>query len=285
MPLLYLPLILIKTGSSTALLKDWVFTIWIKSTGLSIIFGIFLGFAANRLLRNSQFNDLIDKQSFLAFSLELSVKKNTTIAIVIIIFIQLLIMTVMNLMRCNEMLAIFVAGAVFAWDDWFIDQTKESQLQPVVDSIFNSTFFVMFGVALPWAHFKKFGLWKLFANTLLILLLRRLPVVWFFGPLKEKRERLFAGWFGPIGVGAIFYAICLANDLNDHEERFIPLTCFIVMSSVLAHGITVPLFHLTITRQLTLDMIRIDYWKTMDLALPEIEIEKEEITADLISRK
>ena len=58
-----------------ALLKDWVFTIWIKSIGLSIIFGIFVGFAANRLLRNSQFNDLIDKQSFLAFSLELSVKK------------------------------------------------------------------------------------------------------------------------------------------------------------------------------------------------------------------
>ena len=191
----------------------------------------------------------------------------------------------MNLVGCNEMLAIFVAGAVFAWDDWFVDQTRESQLQHAVDSIFNSTFFVMFGVALPWDHFKKFGLLKLFVNALLILLLRRLPAVWFFRPLKEKRERLFAGWFGPIGVGAIFYAICLAKDLKDHEERFIPLTCFIVMSSVLAHGITVPLFHLTITRQLTLDMIRIDFWKTMDITLPEIEIDKEEIIADLIYRK
>ena len=162
----------------------------------------------------------------------------------------------MNLVGCNEMLAIFVAGAVFAWDDWFVDQTRESQLQHAVDSIFNSTFFVMFGVALPWDHFKKFGLLKLFVNALLILLLRRLPAVWFFRPLKEKRERLFAGWFGPI-----------------------------VMSSVLAHGITVPLFHLTITRQLTLDMIRIDYWKTMDITLPEIEIDKEEIIADLIYRK
>lgn len=194
-------------------------------------------------------------------------------------------MTVMNLIGCNEMLTIFITGAVFAWDDWFIDQTRESQLQPVVDSIFNSTFFVMFGVALPWIHFKKFGFSKLFVNTLLILLLRRLPAVWMFGPLKENRERLFAGWFGPIGVGAIFYAIFLATELKDHDERFIPLICFIVMSSVLAHGITVPLFHLTMTRQLTLDMIRIDYWKTMDLALPEIEIEKEEILADLITRK
>ena len=54
------------------------------------------------------------------------------------------------------------------------------------------------------------------------------------------------------------------------------------MSSVLAHGITVPLFHMTMTRQLTLDMIRLNYWTTLDVDLPEFGIEKEEIIADLI---
>ena len=191
-------------------------------------------------------------------------------------------MSTMNLMGCNDMLAVFISGAVFAWDDWFTDQTRESQLQPVADSIFNSTFFVLFGSALPWKHFICLGLGKLILISILILLLRRLPAVWFFGPLKSKQERLFAGWFGPIGVGAIFYAISSAQQLKDDQNRFIPVTCFIVMSSVLAHGITVPLFHMTMTRQFTLDLIRIDYWKTLDLEIPEFEFEKEEIISDLI---
>ena len=185
------------------------------------------------------------------------------------------------------MLAVFVACAVFAWDDWFTDQTKESQLQPAVDSIFNSTFFVIFGAALPWNQFKKLGIWRLTIGASLILAFRRLPSVWFFGPLKSKRERAFAGWFGPIGVGAIFYAISSTNELLAHKDgedhHFIPLTCFIVMSSVLAHGITVPLFHLTMTRQLTLDLIRITTWKTMDIDFSEFQIEKDEITADLMN--
>lgn len=196
-------------------------------------------------------------------------------------------MASMNLIGCNDMLAIFVAGAVFAWDDWFTDQTKESQLQPVVDSIFNSTFFVIFGAALPWNQFRRLGIWRLIIGAILILTFRRLPAVWFFGPLKSKRERVFAGWFGPIGVGAIFYAISSTNELLAHkyeeDHQFIPLTCFIVMSSVLAHGITVPLFHLTMTRQLTLDLIRITTWKTMDIDFSEFRIEKDEITADLMN--
>lgn len=181
------------------------------------------------------------------------------------------------------MLAVFISGALFAWDDWFTDQTRESQLQPVVDSIFNSTFFVLFGSALPWHKFDSIGLGRLLLASLLILLLRRPPAVWVFGPLESKRERLFAGWFGPIGVGAIFYAISSSQQLKENQTLFAPLTCFIVMSSVLAHGITVPLFHVTMTRQLTLDMIRIDYWKTIDLDIPEFGIEKEEIIADLMT--
>lgn len=195
----------------------------------------------------------------------------------------------MNLIGCNDMLAIFVAGTVFAWDDWFTDQTKESQLQPAVDSIFNSTFFVIFGAALPWKRFKYLGYFRLILVSIMILGFRRLPAVWFFGPLKSKRERVFAGWFGPIGVGAIFYAISSINELIEyhgsipkHDLNFIPLTCFIVMSSVLAHGITVPLFHLTITRQLTLDLVRISTWKTLDIDFSEFGIEKEEITAELM---
>lgn len=120
---------------------------------------------------------------------------------------------------------------------------------------------------MPWNRFNKIGWFNLISLASAILLFRRLPVMWCFGPLREKKERAFAGWFGPIGVGAIFYSITSLRLLESSKalaeslQLILPLTCFIVMSSVVAHGITVPLFHLTMTRQITLDLIRVDYWK------------------------
>lgn len=72
MPLLYLPLILM-TSDPKALLSKWILSIWIKKILLSVLFGIFFGISANRMLKYSQYHDLIDKQSFIAFSLALSV--------------------------------------------------------------------------------------------------------------------------------------------------------------------------------------------------------------------
>lgn len=72
MPLLFLPLILIKSGPS-ALLSQWFFSILLGKVLLSIFFGVVFGLAANRMLKYSQYHDLIDKQSFIAFSLALSV--------------------------------------------------------------------------------------------------------------------------------------------------------------------------------------------------------------------
>lgn len=73
MPLLYLPLILIDSGKA-GVLKEWILSILIKSIALGIVLGAMSGFAANRLLKYSQHHDLIDKQSFIAFSLALSVR-------------------------------------------------------------------------------------------------------------------------------------------------------------------------------------------------------------------
>ena len=72
MPLLYLPIILINSGPS-AIFSQWILSILIKKILVSICFGIFFGLAANRMLKYSQYHDLIDKQSFIAFSLALSV--------------------------------------------------------------------------------------------------------------------------------------------------------------------------------------------------------------------
>ncbi|KAJ1673308.1 Na+/H+ antiporter, partial [Spiromyces aspiralis] len=65
---------------------------------------------------------------------------------------------------------------------------------------------------------------------------------------RSYRQAAFAGWFGPIGVGAVFFCeLALEEAENDgpHNSRGIqvirPVVFFLVLSSVIVHGITVPL--------------------------------------------
>jgi len=64
--------------------------------------------------------------------------------------------------------------------------------------------------------------WRLLVIGLLVLLLRRLPIIlalyrW-IPDIKTFREAVFAGHFGPMGVGAIFIATLAAKKLPDVPE-------------------------------------------------------------------
>ncbi len=52
-------------------------------------------------------------------------------------------------------------------------------------------------------------IYRLIFLGILILLLRRIPVVyamhWHISQIEEKQQALFVGFFGPIGVSAVFY--------------------------------------------------------------------------------
>lgn len=90
--------------------------------------------------------------------------------------------------------------------------------------------------------------------AILVLLFRRLPIVLslykLIPAIKTWREAVFTGWFGPIGVGAIFYYSVAIESLpedgiNAHARQVIkPIIYFMVLSSVIAHGITIPLFYI-----------------------------------------
>jgi hypothetical protein len=98
--------------------------------------------------------------------------------------------------------------------------------------------------------------WRLVVIAILILLFRRLPIVLLLKPvlpaLKTYREAFFAGWFGPMGVGAVFLSILAKEELEKvHAEKnpasvelIAPIVLFIVLSSVLVHGTTIPMFQL-----------------------------------------
>ena len=96
--------------------------------------------------------------------------------------------------------------------DWFRVETLDDSLQPTIDMLLNLSVFVWFGAVCPWASFANndvIPIYRLIFLGILILLLRRIPVIyamhWHIPQVRRLKECLFAGFFGPIGVSAIFY--------------------------------------------------------------------------------
>ena len=68
------------------------------------------------------------------------------------------------------------------------------------------------GAVCPWSlflHNHVIPIYRLIPLGILILLFRRLPIVyamhWKIPQIEEKQQALFVGFFGPIGVSAVFY--------------------------------------------------------------------------------
>lgn len=246
-PFMMLPIWVLVTKSTSEALTHWLLHTWLWEICMSIVIGFICGFAARFLLKQSLRRKLIDKESFLVFTIALTLFVSGLVA----------------LMASDDLFAVFIAGNVFAWDEKFLETTNDSHISEVIDMLFNITFFVFFGAVIPWRAFVDFSIWRLLLASSLILLFRRLPVIMLMRPwiptLQSRKEAFFAGWFGPMGVGAIFFAIQArdifesypeANISNDFIERIFPIVAFVVLSSILIHGITVPLTNSHLKRRL-----------------------------------
>ncbi|KAJ2381232.1 Na+/H+ antiporter, partial [Coemansia sp. RSA 2603] len=222
----------------------WFYWIWCYNILLSVVIGIVVGYVARKLLRWAESYDLIDKESFLAFSIGLAV----------------FIVGILQLIRSDDVLCCFIAGHAFTWDDWFREETKDAHFQEVLDGLINVTFFIYFGTIIPWHQFNNAELviapWRLIVAAIMVLLLRRLPIVVLLTRLtpafRNYRQSMFAGWFGPIGVGAIFFAEIVLEEIEHEPEHFhlrsreiiVPIVSFLIFSSVVVHGITLPLVYI-----------------------------------------
>ncbi|KAJ1846425.1 hypothetical protein LPJ57_009021 [Coemansia sp. RSA 486] len=95
--------------------------------------------------------------------------------------------------------------------------------------------------------------WRIVVTVIAVMVIRRLPVIMalyrIIPAIKNWQDALFAGWFGPIGVSAIFYAAETIKQIEEHSdsnagrvaEIVYPIVCSIVFGSVLVHGVTIPL--------------------------------------------
>jgi sodium/hydrogen antiporter len=78
--------------------------------------------------------------------------------------------------------------------------------------LLNLAIFLWFGAVCPWssfAHNDVIPIYRLIALGVLVLVFRRMPVVFamqrYIHQIEQFSHAAFVGFFGPIGVSAIFY--------------------------------------------------------------------------------
>ncbi|KAH9057462.1 Sodium/hydrogen exchanger family-domain-containing protein [Lactarius vividus] len=255
-PFLYFALYLTLDGTTGGAMKDWILVSWLYQIILSVIWGSMLGYGFRHLMKFCEKKDLIDRQSYVAQYVSLA----------------LLTVGTTSLLGSDDLLASFVCGTVFAWDGFFNKQTEASVFSSVIDLLLNTAAFVFVGVWMPFNTFSdhelSLSVGRLISIAVLVLLLRRLPIIiglykW-IPDIKSFREALFSGHFGPIGIGAIFMSTLAAETLprpqsppaNQAEllaATIQPVIAFMVLCSILIHGLSIPFFSLgrrvtTVTR-------------------------------------
>jgi NhaP-type Na+/H+ or K+/H+ antiporter len=218
------------------------------------IFGFLIGYMGRHAIRYAEEKNLIDRESFLVFYFVLA----------------LFCAGSGSLLGMDDLLIGFSAGVGFSNDGWFTEKTEESHVSNVIDLLLNLAYFVYFGAIIPWEQFNKPDLgmlpWRLVVIAVFVIFFRRIPVMLLLKPIipdvKTWREALFAGHFGPIGVGAIFAAILTRAELETGSAQPLadlpkpgsenyalialiwPITTFMVISSILVHGSSIAVFTL-----------------------------------------
>lgn len=135
-------------------------------------------------------------------------------------------------------LAAFVAGLAFNLTSTGSERPAEVKIDEAVNRFAVLPMFVLLGATLPWTVWGELG-WAAIALALAVLMLRRLPAL-----LLLKRplnlgwpDALYLGWFGPVGVSAVFYLTLEAEELG-LPETVMAAGIMIVVVSTVAHGVT-----------------------------------------------
>lgn len=252
-PFLYIAIRLVKAkgtphdvGMSVGeALTKWLLIDCLYVVGGAFVLGIVVGLAANRALRFGCKHNYIDKESFLLFGPMIGL---TTVGLA-------------GMLDLDDLLAAFIAGNAFTYDDWYRQETEEDEVQNVLDFLLNSIFFAFAGAAVPFNTFSvpEWGTspWRLLLLAVLVLALRRLPPMLamykFIPAMKDHAEAAFVGYFGPIGAGAIFYASLILHEFpleevagtggpGERVRQLIRPVCFsLVLASLLGHTLAIPL--------------------------------------------
>jgi len=154
------------------------------------------------------------------------------------VLLALLVLGLSGVLHLDGVLTAFVAGLAFNLTSTGGERTAEVEIDEAVNRFAVLPMFVLLGATIPWTVWRELG-WAGIVLALAVLLLRRLPVLLLLKrPLRLGwPDAVYLGWFGPVGVSAVFYLTLEAKELG-LPETIMGAGIMIVVASTVAHGLT-----------------------------------------------
>ncbi|HEX2554268.1 MAG TPA: cation:proton antiporter [Microvirga sp.] len=220
--LVMLPVLMIGHPADEAWSR-WLVESLLVGVGGAFVIGLVAGYVAAVLLDLAVRSGIIEETSLLSFAVALA----------------LFTLGVAERLHTDALFAVFVAGVVF---NLRIRGREKDQKGPVLEAVaklFMLPMFVVFGLVLPFGEWENLG-WPLLLLALLLPLLRRPPVFAALLPGLRRslngRDVAYVGWFGPVGIAAIYYAVFAQGHTGD--PLFWHAASALIFTSILVHGLT-----------------------------------------------
>lgn len=220
-PFVLLPILLLTRPPGEAF-SHWLTHTLLWEVGVAIVFGALVGYGAGLLVEWAERKDVIEESFFLVYTVALS----------------LVVLGAAKLLGSDGILAVFIAGLGF---DFAVkgDREQQRRVQEATTRFCILPIFVLLGMTIPWEGWMKLG-WGGVALAVAVLLLRRLPIVLALVPLmgfvRGRGDAFFLGWFGPIGVAALYYANLALRETG--IEAAWTVGSLVICASIFAHGVT-----------------------------------------------
>ncbi|RCI09332.1 hypothetical protein L249_1415 [Ophiocordyceps polyrhachis-furcata BCC 54312] len=233
-------------GGVGAAMKNWILETWFYTVLLAVIYGAVVGYGSCLAVKYSLRRKWIDTESYLLFPSALG----------------MFIVGTCGAIGTDDLLACFVAGNALNWDGEYLAETerRHDEVNSCIDVLLNFGGFMFIGSIMPWSDFNDpngtgITIGRLIGLGFLVLLFRRIPAILISYKLmpsvvKNYKEALFMGYFGPIGAGAVFYVehtrhLFPEAGKGDTEETdlvkaMIPVVYWLVFFSIVVHGLSIP---------------------------------------------
>ncbi|MGY1848247.1 cation:proton antiporter domain-containing protein [Blastococcus sp. SYSU DS1021] len=191
----------------------------------AVLLGALLGWLGGRALRAGADHGATDPGPELVFTVVLA----------------LAVLGIGGLIHIDGILAVFVCGLAFNAVSTGRERVADVRIDEAVNRFVVLPLFVAFGALLPWAQWRELG-WSGVLFAALILLLRRPPVIYLLRRALglAPPDAAYLGWFGPIGISALFY-LTLESERLAIDPVVLAAGSLVVAASTLAHGLTATL--------------------------------------------
>ncbi|MCF6507406.1 sodium:proton exchanger [Blastococcus sp. MG754426] len=188
----------------------------------AVLIGVLLGWLGGRALRAGADHGSADPGPELVFTVVLAFA----------------VLGLAGLAHVDGILAVFVCGLAFNAVSTGRERTADVRIDEAVNRFVVLPLFLAFGALLPWAEWRALG-WSGVAFAVAVLLLRRPPVVYLLRrPLGLGRpDAVHLGWFGPIGISALFY-LTLESERLQVDPVVLVAGSLVVAASTVVHGLT-----------------------------------------------